>query len=347
MRSHLGRDDERLAAPVLGTRRDGIGRIMQRRQFLSSLAGSVPFAVACGRPAEAPTNGLKLSVTCDMFRGNERGLPVDTVDRKDPRPDPHVKYTPDEGLALAKSHGYEGFEMFDWRNAEARTAYGAAMRKHGLEAVCITANKGVRAPGCSLTDPSERDGFLQEISDASAVAAEFDCRRLVVLTGFEREGVPRAEQMDSCVASLREAVPILEKAGMTIVIEPINTLVTRPGFFLPGAREGFEMLRRVGSPNVKLLFDIYHVQVTDGDLILQIQNNIDLIGHFQIGDHPGRMQPGTGEINYRNVFRAIYELQEARKFDGYAGLEYHPNVTLPQTMAEVRELANFSGGSSV
>ena len=316
--------------------------IMNRREFIASVAAGAPLAVACERQAAAPTRGLKLSVTCDMFRGNERGLPVDTIDRKDPRPDPHVQYAADQGLALAKSHGYEGFEMFDWRNEGERHAYADAMSKHGMEAVCITANKGVRAPGCGLTDPAEREGFLQEIEAASTVAAEFNCRRLVVLTGFEREGVSHAEQAESCVAGLRAAVPILERAGMMIVLEPINTLVTRPGFFLRGARDGFEILRKVDSPHVKLLFDIYHVQVTDGDLILQIRNNIDWIGHFQIGDHPGRMQPGTGEINYRNVFRAIYELQEAGKFDGYAGLEYHPNVTLPQTMAEVRELASFS-----
>ena len=316
--------------------------IMNRREFIASAAAGASLSVACERQAAAPTRGLKLSVTCDMFRGKERGLPVDTIDRKDPRPDPDVQYTADEGLALAKSHGYEGFEMFDWRNEVERRAYADAMSKHGMEAVCITANKGVRAPGCGLTDPAEREGFLREIADASTVAAEFNCRRLVVLTGFEREGVSHAEQTESCVAGLRAAVPILERAGMMIVLEPINTLVTRPGFFLRGARDGFEILRKVDSPHVKLLFDIYHVQVTDGDLILQIRNNIDWIGHFQIGDHPGRMQPGTGEINYRNVFRAIYELQEAGTFDGYAGLEYHPNVTLPQTMAEVRELASFS-----
>ena len=315
---------------------------MHRREFMAALAAAAPFASGCDVTTETPSKGLKLSVTCDMFRGAERGLPVDTVDGKDPRPDPHVSYSPDEALALAASRGYEGFEMFDWRDAGERDAYAAAMRKHGIKAVCITANKGVRAPGCGLTDPSEREGFLREIAAASEVAADFDCRMLVVLTGFEREGVPRAEQMDSCVAGLREAAPMLEEAGMTVIIEPINTLVTRPGYFLAGARESFEMLRRVDSPNVKLLFDIYHVQVTDGDLILQIQNNIDLIGHFQIGDHPGRMQPGTGEINYRNVFRAIYELQGDGRFDGYAGLEYHPNVTLPQTMAEVRALATFS-----
>jgi hydroxypyruvate isomerase len=92
---------------------------------------------------------------------------------------------------------------------------------------------------------------------------------------------------------------------------------------------------------VKLLFDIYHVQVMEGDLIPQIRENVDWIGHFHIGDHPGRMQPGTGEINYRNVFRAIYELQEAGKFTGYAALEYHPSVPLAHTMEEVRQLASF------
>ena len=315
---------------------------MLRREFVAALAGGAAFSSGCEPLEEPPARGLRLSITCDMFRGPDRGLPVDTVDGMDPRPDPEVRYAPDEGLALAKRHGYAGFEMFDWRNEAERAAYAAAMARHGLECVCLTANKGVRAPGCGLTDPAEREGFLREIAATAEVARRFDCTRLVVLTGFEREGVPRAEQMDSCVEGLRAAAPLLEQAGITAVIEPINTVVTRPGYFLAGAREGFEMLRRVDSPNVKLLYDIYHVQATDGDLTLQIRKNIDLIGHFQIGDHPGRMQPGTGEINYRNVFRAILELQEAGKFDGYAGLEYHPSVPLPQTMAEVRQLANFS-----
>ena len=276
-----------------------------------------------------------------MFRGEDIGLPLDTAGGKDPRPEPRRKYSPDEALALASRHGYDGFEMFDWRDPEEREGYLAAMRMHELKAVCITANKGVRAPGCGLTDPAERDGFLREIEAAIEVAQEFECGLLVVLTGFQREGVPRSAQMTSCVAGLKAAAPILETAGMTAIIEPINTAVTRPGYFLPGGREAFEMLRRVDSPRVKLLFDIYHVQVTDGDLIRQIRENIDIIGHFQIGDNPGRMQPGTGEINYRAVFCAIFELQEAGRFDGFTALEYHPSVPLPQTMAEVRRLANF------
>ncbi|MDE0105754.1 MAG: TIM barrel protein [Bryobacterales bacterium] len=316
---------------------------IQRRQFCAALAGAGLYGTgACKEPEATPATGLKLSVACDMFRGEDAGLPFDTSDRSDPRPEPRTKYPPGAALELAKSLGYQGFEMFDWRDEAERSGFAAARQRHGLAAVCITANKGVRAPGCGLTDPSEREGFLSEIEAAADAAKDFDCTMLVVLTGFEREDTPRSAQMDSCVAGLREAVPILERAGMTAVVEPVNTLVTRPGYFLPGAREGLDLIRRVDSANVKLLFDIYHVQVTDGDLIPQLRENIDFIGHFQIGDHPGRMQPGTGEINYRNVFRAIYELQQERRYDGYAGLEYHPSVPLPQTMAEVRKLAAFS-----
>lgn len=312
---------------------------MQRRAFLATLA-AVPFGTSCG-DEEAERTGLKLSVTCDMFRGEDIGLPIDTVDGQDPRPEPRRQYTPANACKLAKALGYEGVEMFDWRDPVELEAYAAATREFGLEVVAITANKGVRAPGCGLTDPAEREGFLAEVRTAIGAASGLGCRRLVLLTGFEREGIDRSEQMDSCVAGLQAAVPLLEDAGVTAVVEPINTLVTRPGYFLAGAREGFEMLRRVDSPHVKLLFDIYHVQVTDGNLILQIRQNIDRIGHFQIGDHPGRMQPGTGEIAYRNVFRAIYDLQQEGRFDGFASLEYHPSVSLVQTMAEVRGLANF------
>ena len=313
---------------------------MQRRAFLAALA-AVPFGTGCGE-GDAARQWLKLSVTCDMFRGEDIGLPIDTVDGKDPRPEPRLKYPPDNACKLARALGYEGVEMFDWRDPVELEAYAAATREHGLEVVAITANKGVRAPGCGLTDPAEREGFLAEMRRAIGAACGLGCRRLVVLTGFERQGIDRSEQMDSCVAGLRAAVPLLEDAGMTAVIEPINTLVTRPGYFLPGAREGFAMLHRVDSPRVKLLFDVYHVQVTDGNLILQIRQHIDRIGHFQIGDHPGRMQPGTGEIDYRNVFRAIYELQNEGRYDGFVSLEYHPSVSLLETMVEVRRLANFA-----
>lgn len=314
---------------------------MRRRKFLSACVVAAAGSRLRGQPLPARPKGLRLSITCDMFRGEDIRLPIDTAGKRDPRPAPRRKYTPDEALALAREQGYEAFELFDWRDPEEWAGYSQAKRKYGLDCACIEANKGVRAPGCGLTNPAEREEFLKVLATGIETGRKIGTRMLVVLTGLEREDASRQEQMDSCVAGLRAAAPILEKAGMTAIVEPINTRVTRPGYFLASARESFEVLRRVDSPNVKLLFDIYHVQVMEGDLIPQIRENVDWIGHFHIGDHPGRMQPGTGEINYRNVFRAIYELQEAGKFTGYAALEYHPSVPLAHTMEEVRHLASF------
>jgi hydroxypyruvate isomerase len=104
-------------------------------------------------------------------------------------------------------------------------------------------------------------------------------------------------------------------------------------------RQGAELVERVGSPNVKLLFDIYHVQIMEGNLIENIRMNIDRIGHFHVGDVPGRHEPGTGEINYRNVFKAIYELGD--RFQGSVALEYSPLAPMEDDLAAMRSLANF------
>jgi len=91
---------------------------------------------------------------------------------------------------------------------------------------------------------------------------------------------------------------------------------------------------------VKILCDLYHVQIMEGNLILNIRTHIDRIGHFHIGDHPGRHEPGTGEVNYRNVFKAIYDLGD--RYQGYAALEYRPLAPLEENLAAMRRLANFS-----
>jgi hydroxypyruvate isomerase len=139
---------------------------------------------------------------------------------------------------------------------------------------------------------------------------------------------------------LREAVPILEKNGITAVIEVLNTYVDHAGYFLYYIRDGVELVDRVGSPNVKILFDIYHTQIMEGNLINNIRAHIDRIGHFHVGDVPGRHEPGTGEINYRNVFKAIYELGD--RYPGYVALEYGHVAPLEENLRDVRTLTNFA-----
>jgi hydroxypyruvate isomerase len=189
-------------------------------------------------------------------------------------------------------------------------------------------------------NPREREGFLRELDASIEAAKKMDCKQLVVLTGNELGGIPRSEQMANAVAALREAAPILEKHGITAVIEILNTYVNHAGYFLYYVRDGAELVDRVGSPNVKLLFDIYHVQIMEGNLIDNIRTHIDRIGHFHVGDVPGRHEPGTGEINYRNVFKAIYELDD--RFQGSVALEYNPLAPLEDDLAAMRALANFS-----
>ena len=291
---------------------------MNRRAFLrtsasAAVAAATPWAaLECGSTAK---NRLRLSITWGMFRK----LPVP------------------EAFALLEKYDYDGFEMFDWRQPALLGGIAAEMKKHKFECASLVSNKGVKAPGCGLVNPKERDSFLNEMYLATEAANKVGCKRLVTLTGDEVPGMSRAAQMESAVAGLKAAAPLLEKNGITAVIEILNTYVNHAGYFLYCVKDGAELIDRVGSPNVKLLFDIYHVQIMEGNLIPNIKKNIDRIGHFHIGDNPGRHQPGTGEINYRNVFKAILETN----YTGFAALEYSPTVPLEQDMAAERALTTF------
>ncbi|HZP00687.1 MAG TPA: TIM barrel protein [Terriglobia bacterium] len=292
---------------------------MDRRRFLLGSASSLamPHIAAPTRSDSRRPKGLRLSITWGMMG----------------------KTPAEEGLAQLATHGYDAFEMFDWRDPQILKAFVAAKKKYPLACACLVANKGVEARGCGLVNANEREGFLKEIDRSIDAAKKVACRRLVVLTGNELGGLPRSEQMANAVAALREAAPALEKSGITAVVEVLNTYVNHAGYFLYYVRDAAELIDRVGSPNVEILFDIYHVQIMEGNLISSIRANIDRIGHFHIGDVPGRHEPGTGEINYRNVFKAIYDLGD--RYQGYAALEYSPLVPLDENLAAMRKLTSF------
>ncbi|HEV8129820.1 MAG TPA: TIM barrel protein [Acidobacteriota bacterium] len=296
---------------------------MDRRSFLGvATAGAAVATTFCStedatwaHAVPAALNRVRLSITWGMFRD----MPI-----------------PEALAHLARLH-YDGFEMFNWRKPEILEAIASEKKKYALECATLVGNKGVTAPGCSLVNPKERDSFLQEMNLAIDAAKKVDCKRLVTLTGNEVPGMSRAEMMDSCVAGLKAAAPMLEKNGITAVVEVLNTYVNHKGYFLYYVRDAAEMIDRVASPNVKILFDIYHVQIMEGNLIQNIRSNFQRIGHFHIGDVPGRHQPGTGEINYRNVFKAIRDLG----YEGFAALEYSPTISLVENLAEMRKMTMF------
>lgn len=284
---------------------------MKRRAFLQWTAAATGIKLAAAEPASP---GLKLSVRVEpVFRGMK---------------------LPDQMRKVAEA-GYQGFEFGDWR-AQDPEAIARLARSLGIECACIVGNRGVNPKGMGLTNPAERAGFLAEIKASAEAARRFETTRMVTLTANEVPGMTREAQHKSIVEGLKAANDIVAPRGITLIVEPLNTLVDHKGYYLNHTREAFEIMREVDSPHVKILFDIYHVQIMDGNLIDTIRRNIGYIAHFHVGDVPGRHEPGTGEIDYHNVFRAIRDLE----FRGFVAMEYRPSKNPMETLAEVKRIAS-------
>jgi hydroxypyruvate isomerase len=244
------------------------------------------------------------------------------------------KLTLPEQMEKVAAAGYQGFEFGDWR-AQDPDRITRLKNKLGLECACLVGNRGVNPKGMGLCNPADREGFLAEIKASVEAAKRFETTRLVTLTGNEVPGMTRERQRSSIVEGLKRGHDIVAPHGITLIVEPLNTLVNHAGYYLNYTGEAFEIMREVASPHVKILFDIYHVQIMEGNLIDTIRKNIAEIGHFHVGDVPGRHEPGTGEINYGNVFKAIRELG----FRQFVAMEYVPSKDAMTTLAEVRALA--------
>ena len=219
-----------------------------------------------------------------------------------------------EALPRIRAAGAVAYEFWSWENIDV-DALLSAQQETGLRctAMCTCA--------IPLVDPARRGEYLDGLRRSIAVAKRIGCPTLIVTVGQEREGVPRSEQRASIADGLRACAPILEDAGITLVLEPLNTLVDHKGYFLARSDEAFSILREVNSPNVRLLFDIYHQQITEGNLIANITANIGLIGHIHAAAVPGRREMTCeNEIHYPSVFAALHRAG----YVGAIGLEYFP-----------------------
>jgi hydroxypyruvate isomerase len=250
----------------------------------------------------------------------------------------------EQQIAKVAEAGYDGFEFGDWRAADAARITKLTNRLR-LECACIVGNRSVNPVGMGLCDPKERDGFLTELKASTEAARRFETTRLVILSGFKVAGMSREAQRASVVEGLKRAHEVVAPHRITIIVEPINTLApveplnpkgnNHADYFLDRTSEAFHIIREVGSPLVKILFDCYHVQIMEGYLIERIRKNIAQIAHFHVGDVPDRHEPGTGEINYANVFRAIHQTG----FSDFVAMEYVPLRDAMTTLREVRTMA--------
>ena len=176
--------------------------------------------------------------------------------------------------------------------------------------------KGDRGLGCQPSRVSEfREGVERAIGYAKAVG----CPRLNCLAGVAPAGVPREKLRETLIENLRYAAGKLKAAGLTLLTEPANPR-TVPGFFLNTSREGIEVIDAAGADNLKLQYDIFHMQIVEGDLAKTIERLLPRIGHMQLADVPGRNEPGTGEINFGFLLPEIDRLG----YRGWIGCEYNP-----------------------
>jgi len=219
----------------------------------------------------------------------------------------------EQALSIVFEAGLGAFEFWSWWDKDL-DALLAARATYDLEiSACCT-------KFISLVDLATRDNYLAGLNESIAAARRLNCKTLISQVGDSRERVERAEQHRRLVDGLKDAAPDLEAAGITLVIEPLNELVDHAGYYLIRSDEAFEIIDEVGSPNVKVVFDIYHQQISEGHLIHNITTNIDKIGHFHAAGNPGRHELTKGEIHYPAVFEAI----QSTDFEGFVGLEYWP-----------------------
>lgn len=224
-------------------------------------------------------------------------------------------------FGVAANAGFKGVEYLFPYDFPAE-AIGEQLDKHNLQQVLFDFPAGNFAGGeRGIAIQPERQGEFQDgVGKALEYAKKLQCRRLTVLAGLAPSTTAPAVLQDTLVENLKFAAEQAAPHGINVLLEPLNTVDT-PGFFLFRTNQALSLISAAGSPvNLKLQYDVYHMQIMEGDLLRTIDANLKSIGHFQIADNPGRNEPGTGEINYNYLLPYLDEIG----YRGWVGCEYRP-----------------------
>ena len=206
-----------------------------------------------------------------------------------------------------------------WNDADiARVRKLCRSFRLGIDTLIATPDWGKRP--VSMVDPAQRDNFLADLRKAIDYAKRLEVPQIILMSGNAIPYRAHEEQYASLLEGCKRAGDLGAQAGVTMIVEPLNSLVNHKGFFLTTCTEGLKLVRETDNPHVKLLFDIYHEQVQAGNIIRTIREAAPLVAVFHVADNPGRNDPGTGEINYRNVYGAIRK----SGYSGYIAMEYLP-----------------------
>ena len=249
----------------------------------------------------------------------------------------HLKYAPHFGmfrhhagsdliaqLEFMADQGFQAFEDNEMaaRPEELQIKIAETLNRLELQMGVFVAHKIYwDKPNLASGDISFRQEFLEDIKRSISVAKRVKAKWMTVVPGHLDLSLPMGYQTATVIESLKQASALLEPHDLIMVLEPLN-FRDHPGLFLTGSPQAYEICKAVDSPSCKILFDIYHQQIQEGNLIPNIESCWDEIAYFQIGDNPGRKEPTTGEINYKNVFKFIYE----KGYNGILGMEHGNSV---------------------
>lgn len=227
-----------------------------------------------------------------------------------------------EAIRRVRALGFDAAETYNWKELDAESVRRACA-ENGVEllSMCTTEFR--------MTDEAFRSAWLDDLRESCAAARALGVKRLITQVGPDT-GAPREKQHENIVETLRQAAAILEDSGVTVMLEPLNTLVDHKGYYLWAAVEGFEIICEVNHPLVKMVFDIYHQQIMEGNIIPNITGNLDCIAHLHAAGHPGRNELQSGENDYNVIFAAV----DRAGYTGACGLEYTPLMPPEESLAE-------------
>ncbi|MEE2876927.1 MAG: TIM barrel protein [Candidatus Neomarinimicrobiota bacterium] len=284
---------------------------MKRRDFLkkNSIAAALPVigtallgATSVGQTRRSNTFNLNYAPHFGMF---EESAGEDLLDQ--------IQFMYDHGFRSLEDNGMKG------RSKAEQNRIANNMSRLGMTMGVFVAHKIYwREPNLTSGDKTLRDEFVRDVKESVEVAKRMNAKWMTVVPGFVDMGKEMGYQTANLVEALRRASDILEPYGLVMVLEPLNWWANHAGQFLTKIPQAYEICRAVDSPSCKILFDIYHQQISEGNLIPNIDMAWEEIAYFQIGDNPGRKEPTTGEINYRNVFKHIYD----KGYKGVLGMEH-------------------------
>ncbi|MCW0483003.1 hydroxypyruvate isomerase family protein [Gaoshiqia sediminis] len=259
---------------------------------LTNLNGCQPENKALKKPGQTPNT--KFAVNIEIWW---KDLPV--LDR----------------LEKTAELGFPGIEFWSYADKDL-DAMAAKCQELGLSIRQFTA-WGFE-PG--MNNPANHDLFEEKIKEAIQVAKKLNCPKATVVGGNDQEGMSREEMHENIITALKRVKPLVEEAGLMLILEPMNIRVDHKGHSLYGSPDAVRICREVNSPMVKINWDLYHMHISEGDLCGHLNEGFDQVGYIQVADHPGRKEPGTGEIYYPRVFKELKTLG----YDGYVGLECWP-----------------------